>query len=457
VAEQEEHEQEEHETRQLLSLARDTFKGIAAYVAWTDGDVTVVASPGAVVAALEERVARLAEATIARESAEEGDLIWEPELAVPEGDPSDAIASVAVPVTSDSQRVGTMGIVDFWRPEIADELRETLIGIAGQLAALHAAAVEPVADAAPEGDAERPATVAPDAGSPGVLEEILESIEDGVVVCDHEELVVVANRQARLLQGAGSEAAIVGRPFPFSIGFRTSAGAQLSHEDHPLVRALHGVIVGEEHHIVDDSEGKPRHLLVSARPLEVGGSTGALLVMRDVTAQLAEKARLTQIAMHDQLTGLANRYLLLDHLQRSFRQVQRRGGSLGLVYLDLDDFKSVNDSHGHDAGDEVLVAVGRRLEAAARAGDVVARFGGDEFVIVAHPLGDPNALGLLTDRIRNVLSAPYNIAGQSFPVGSSVGAVLADAQRDDPNSLLALADAEMYRHKQAGRPNGGGE
>jgi len=176
---------------------------------------TVVASPGAVVAALEERVARLAEATIARESAEEGDLIWEPELAVPEGDPSDAIASVAVPVTSDSQRVGTMGIVDFWRPEIADELRETLIGIAGQLAALHAAAVEPVADAAPEGDAERPATVAPDAGSPGVLEEILESIEDGVVVCDHEELVVVANRQARLLQGGRFRGSDRRPAFPF--------------------------------------------------------------------------------------------------------------------------------------------------------------------------------------------------------------------------------------------------
>ena len=97
--------------------------------------------------------------------------------------------------------------------------------------------------------------------------------------------------------------------------------------------------------------------------------------------------------MHDQLTGLANRYLPLDHLQRSFRQAQRRGGTLGLVYLDFDDFKSVNDSHGHDAGDEVLVAVGRRLEAAARAGDVVARFGGDEFAIAAHPLGNPTPSG----------------------------------------------------------------
>ncbi len=444
--------EEEHETRQLLSLARDTFKGIAAYVAWTTGDVTIVASPGAVVAALEERVGRLAEATIARESTEEGDLIWEPELAVPEGDPSDAIASVGVPVTSGDERVGTIGIVDFWRPEIADELRETLVGIAGQLAALRAAA-EPAVDASPEVGAGEPVDVAPEVASPRVLEQILESIEDGVVVCDQEEVVVVTNRQARLIQGAGTEAAIVGRPFPFSIGFRTSAGTLLRHEDHPLVRALHGITVREEHHIVDDAEGKPRHLLVSARPLEVGGSTGALLVVRDVSVQLAEEARLTQIAMHDQLTGLANRYLLLDHLQRSFRQVQRRGGSLGLVYLDLDDFKAINDSYGHDAGDEVLVAVGRRLEAAARAGDLVSRFGGDEFVIVAHPLGTPDALELLTERIRSVLRAPYNITGQSFPVGSSVGAVLANIHRDDPNGLLALADAEMYRHKQAARSN----
>jgi diguanylate cyclase (GGDEF)-like protein/PAS domain S-box-containing protein len=446
--------QEEHETRQLLSLARDTFKGIAAYVAWTTGDVTVVASPGAAVADLEERVRRLAGATIARGRAEDGDLIWEPELAVPEGGPSDAIASVAVPVTSADERVGTMGIVDFWRPDIADELRETLVGIAGQLAALHLAAV-PAAGTSAEAAGATPPSVAEDVASPGVLEEILESIEDGVVVCDHEEVVVVSNRQARLMQGAGTEAAIVGRPFPFSIGFRTAAGTLLHHEDHPLARALRGITVREEHHMVEDSEGKPRHLLVSARPLEVGGSTGGLLVIRDVTAQLAEEARLTQIAMHDQLTGLANRYLLLDHLQRSFRQVQRRGGALGLVYLDLDDFKAINDSYGHDAGDEVLVAVGRRLEAAARAGDLVSRFGGDEFVIVAHPLGSPDALQLLTERIRSVLSAPYNIAGQSFPVGSSVGAVLADAHRDDPNGLLALADAEMYRHKQANRSNPG--
>ncbi len=218
----------------------------------------------------------------------------------------------------------------------------------------------------------------------------------------------------------------------------------------PLARALRGATVREEHQVVDDAEGRPRHLLVSARPLEVGGSTGALLVMRDITAQLAEEARLTQIAMHDQLTGLANRYLLLEYMQRSYRQVQSRGGTMALVYLDLDDFKAINDTYGHDVGDEVLVAVGRRLEGAARAGDLVARLSGDEFVIVAEPLGlSPGVIDTLTGRIRTVLRAPYNISGHSFSVGSSVGSVL--ARGEDPTTLLALADAEMYRQKQARR------
>jgi diguanylate cyclase (GGDEF)-like protein/PAS domain S-box-containing protein len=439
----------EQQLEELLGAARDTLNGLAAYVAWAAGDVTIVSSPTSEVGALEERVARLAEATLARQGAGEGDLIWEPETERGEGGASDAIATVAVPVTAGNERVGTMGIVDFWRPEIDDESRDRLRGIAHELAVLRSGVSEAAGSGAP-----RIGEYATTAEST-VLEEILESIEDGVVVCDHDEQVVVANRQARLMQGVSPDAETADRPFPFSIGFRSSAGAVLRDEDHPLRRALQGVTVRDEHHVVDDLEGKPRHLLVSARPFEVGGSTGALLVMRDITAQLAEEARLTQLAMHDQLTGLANRYLLLEYMQRSYRQVQSRGGTMALLYLDLDDFKAINDTYGHDVGDEVLIAVGRRLEGAARAGDLVARLSGDEFVIVAEPLGlSPSAIDTLTGRIRTVLRAPYNISGQSFSVGSSVGSVMAHGE--DPTTLLALADAEMYRQKQA-RPGSGPE
>ena len=436
----------DQETQELLGEARVTFNGLAAYVAWAAGDVTIVASPTAEVSALEERVTRLAEATLTRQGAGESDLIWEPELDRADAAASDAIASVAVPVTSGSERVGTMGIVDFWRPEIDEELRNRLKGIAGELAVLRSGISAATADS-------RIGAYATTAES-AVLEEILESIEDGVVVCDHDEQVVVANRRAHLMQGVNPDAATADRPFPLSIAFRTSSGAVLRPEDHPMVRALQGVTVEDEHHVVDDLEGKPRHLLVSARPFEVGGSMGALLIMRDITTQLAEEARLTQLAMHDQLTGLANRYLLLEYMQRSFRQVQSRGGTMALLYLDLDDFKTINDTYGHDVGDEVLIAVGRRLEGAARAGDLVARLSGDEFVIVAEPLGlSPDSIETLTRRIRGVLRAPYNISGHSFSVGSSVGSVLSHGE--DPTTLLALADADMYRQKHPPRPGGG--
>ena len=121
------------------------------------------------------------------------------------------------------------------RPEIADELRETLVGIAGQLATLQAAAAEPLGHAAPGRRGRATGHRGSRGGLTGSAGEEIESIEDGVVVCDHEELVVVANRQARSMQGPVPRQPSSARPFPFSIGFRTAVGAQLSHQDHPLL------------------------------------------------------------------------------------------------------------------------------------------------------------------------------------------------------------------------------
>ena len=121
---------------------------------------------------------------------------------------------------------------------------------------------------------------------------------------------------------------------------------------------------------------------------------------------------------------------------------------MALVYLDLDDFKGINDEYGHEVGDEVLAAVARRLKGAVRGEDVVSRLGGDEFVI-AHvsdlrvPDGD-----LVVSRIRKVLSAPLRLRTQVFDVAASIGWVSTDADDVSPDALLARADRAMYRHKQ---------
>lgn len=305
-------------------------------------------------------------------------------------------------------------------------------------------------------DARRPSLAASEVQRLSVLEEIVESLEDGVMFCDSAGTVVLANRASRVLQGIPAAEPIVGRQFPVTSGLRSSDGTALEYEDHPLLRALHGTTVRSEHLVTDSGENR-RHLLVSARPFALSKSKGALLIIRDITAQLNEESRLMELALHDPLTGLANRYLLLDYLKRSLNQAQSRGGTMTLFYLDLDDFKSVNAEYGQDVGDEVLIAVARRLLGAARSSDIVARLSGDEFVIVTMSnVPDPGGVDVVLSRIRAIFSAPYYVRGHSLFVGASVGWVVGDP-REDPTSLLVRADREMYRRKQARRSGDGGE
>ncbi len=306
-------------------------------------------------------------------------------------------------------------------------------------------------------DARQPLLGPVEVAGAALLEEILDSIDDAIVVCDADDRVVLANRAAsRLLLAEGGE--LAGRPFPFGTELHTPEGAPVRFEMHPVVRALHGTTVVAEHVVLEPTAEHRRHLLLSARPFGVAGSPGALVIAREITAQLDQEARLMQLALHDPLTGLANRYLLLDYLQRTFRQVRSRGGAMALLYLDLDDFKSINDTRGHDVGDEVLVAVAGRLQGATRGSDLVARLSGDEFVIVATAAHlEQESIEMLMGRLRQVLSAPYHIRDDLLSVGASIGWVIADPQLEDPMALLVRADEAMYRQKQArGARRGGG-
>ncbi len=222
-----------------------------------------------------------------------------------------------------------------------------------------------------------------------------------------------------------------------------------------MSRALQGTVVRSEQLQLGGEDR--RHLVASAKPFELeNGSTGALLVLRDVTSQLEEEAWLMHLALHDPLTGLANRYLLLDYLRRVLLQFRTRGGSIALVFLDLDDFKMINDRFGHDVGDEVLVAVGRRIQGAVRSSDIVARLGGDEFVVAHAASDDPGEIEMVISRIRKTLTAPYQVRGQTLAVSASIGWVAADPRNEDPTTLLVRADREMYRRKSGPSPCHGG-
>ncbi len=277
---------------------------------------------------------------------------------------------------------------------------------------------------------------------------LLDALDQGIVVCDPTGTVAVANRAAWALLGLSEDEDLVGYPFPFASGLASSDGSPLAQPHHPLARAMQRTIVRSEHLQLTTRDGERRHLVASAKPFMLESGIGALLILRDVTSQLAEESRLMDLALHDPLTGLANRYLLLDYLRRVLLQFRTRGGSIALVFLDLDDFKMINDTYGHDAGDELLVSVGRRIERAVRSSDIVSRLGGDEFAVALAASEEAGELDLVVSRIRQTLSVPYQIQGRTLAVSASLGWVTADPRYVDPATLLVRADREMYQRKR---------
>jgi diguanylate cyclase (GGDEF)-like protein len=153
-------------------------------------------------------------------------------------------------------------------------------------------------------------------------------------------------------------------------------------------------------------------------------------------------------ARHDPLTGLPNRTLLRDRLGAALA----RGGraDVAVLFLDLDGFKEVNDRLGHHAGDQILVAAGRRLRAALRTADMLARFAGDEFVIVSEDLESDQAAGRIADRLLAALTAPFSLGDREAHIGASIGIVIGRGG-EEPEELIARADAAMYAAKQAGK------
>jgi len=170
----------------------------------------------------------------------------------------------------------------------------------------------------------------------------------------------------------------------------------------------------------------------------------------DVTEQRRNQEHLLQLATTDPLTGLVNRTTFQQTLEIALDHKEGHGAAL--LFCDLDGFKGINDTLGHAAGDELLVAVSKRLRRQVRQGDVVARLGGDEFVVLC-PTLDEMAAHRLADRIRKAITDPYGLSAGKATIGVSVGVAVASAGAD-PEALLAQADGEMYRAKQ--RTKGGG-
>jgi diguanylate cyclase (GGDEF)-like protein/PAS domain S-box-containing protein len=164
-------------------------------------------------------------------------------------------------------------------------------------------------------------------------------------------------------------------------------------------------------------------------------------------ARQRTEQRMRHEALHDPLTGLANRTLLRDRLEHAIARSERERGATAVLFIDLDNFKAVNDSHGHATGDAVLVESARRLHGAVRPGDTVARIGGDEFVALCEDVDADSALAV-AHRLQDALRPSFTAGGVEHQLSASIGVALGDR---DPDRLLGDADAASYRAKAAGR------
>jgi len=270
---------------------------------------------------------------------------------------------------------------------------------------------------------------------------------DLVTVIDaHGRLTYVSPSVSRLL--GYTEDALLGREalslvHPDDVAAVRDALASLYGGD-----PAHGALVARVQH----ANGDYRYFESNASNLlDDPAMHGIVVDSRDVTERVAFEQRLEVQATHDALTGLPNRSLLLGRLSDALARIPRPDAHTAVLFVDLDRFKLVNDSLGHNAGDQLLVLVAERLRRAVRPGDVVARFGGDEFVVLAEHVADADECRQIADRLAETLAAPFHIDGQEVFVSASVGMTIADPVADTAETLLRDADTAMYAAKDGGR------
>jgi diguanylate cyclase (GGDEF)-like protein/PAS domain S-box-containing protein len=280
---------------------------------------------------------------------------------------------------------------------------------------------------------------------------VLAAASDGMLIANELGIITTVNPAAERITGV-------------------SAATLLGRSAHDLPRLIHGdlnpscravmaaiertLVDGESSHGLDvwftRNDGVAIYGIIDIVPLRAHGDTldGILLTLHDVTDRMLMEQRLSQLALHDALTGLPNRRLFDDRAEHALAQAKRDGGSVGVLLIDLDNFKPVNDRFGHPAGDKVLVEVARRLSVAVRDVDTVARFGGDEFVILLQSVRDFDEVMEIRDRLSRVLAEPHTIGDEVVTVTASIGISLTASPEDRASDLLHHADGSMYAVKR---------
>lgn len=282
----------------------------------------------------------------------------------------------------------------------------------------------------------------------------LNSIGDAVMSCDVSSRVTYLNKVAERMTGWTGEMA-TGRPIEDV--FRIIDATTREPISNPMGLAIRDnkTVLLAPNSILSRRDGVEAAIEDSAAPIHDrhGRVTGAVMVFHDVSSTRALSLNLAHQAQHDSLTDLPNRLLLDERLTHAILLGRRHGLKLGVLYLDLDRFKKINDSLGHEVGDRLLQEVAKRLQGCVRGSDTVSRQGGDEFVILLSELKAGQDAVVSADKVLQALGKPFLIDGHNLHVSASIGIAIFPEDGKDPESLLKHADFAMYHAKDCGRNN----
>lgn len=278
---------------------------------------------------------------------------------------------------------------------------------------------------------------------------VMENAADGILVTDQHANIEMINPAFSTVTGYHAEEVLGKNPRLLKSG---------RHDDHfyqEMWRVVteHGLWQGEIWNRRKNGDIYPQRISMSAIRDAEGQTSHYVAVFNDITQRKMDEANLERLAFYDPLTGIPNRQLFLERLDRAIREDNRHKTATALMFLDLDHFKQVNDNHGHEVGDLLLQEAARRLQGLVRDEDTVARLGGDEFTIILRRVSLPQDADRVASKVVTSMVQPFQIKGIECRVGASIGIACHPLHSKDVDTLVKLADTAMYVAKKGGRNN----